>query len=332
MKDPVLTVEGLEVRFQGAAGEIPAVQGASFSVHRGEVLCIVGESGCGKSITSLSVMGLLPGSAEAEGHIRFDGRDLLRLNREEIRQIRGNDISMIFQEPMTSLNPVFTVGFQLMEPLVVHRNLSKKQAFEEAVRLLERVGIPDPGRRMEQYPHELSGGMRQRVMIAIALSCEPKLLIADEPTTALDVTIQAQILELILKLKEDTGMSVILITHDMGVVAETADRVLVMYAGKVVEEADVRTLFEDPKHPYTKGLLRSMPNVDDDTYTLEAIPGTLPKPGEIQQGCPFHPRCPEAMDRCREENPRVFTHRPGHMSRCWLAEEEDQDHAGESVG
>ncbi|GGE12675.1 peptide ABC transporter ATP-binding protein [Marinithermofilum abyssi] len=331
-QNSVLEVEGLGVRFRTEEGDVPAVQGASFSVQRGEVLCIVGESGCGKSITSLSVMGLLPDSAKAEGSIRFDGNDLLAMSQEEIRQIRGNEVSMIFQEPMTSLNPVFTVGFQVMEPLVIHRKLSKREAYEEAVRLLEQVGIPDPRKRMEQYPHELSGGMRQRVMIAIALSCQPKLLIADEPTTALDVTIQAQILDLILKLKEETGMGVVLITHDMGVVAETADRVVVMYAGKVVEEADAETLFQDPKHPYTKGLLRSMPSVDDETYALEPIPGKLPKPGEMPQGCPFHPRCDDAMDRCRVESPRVFTVGPGHTSRCWLGEEEKQNHAGKSVG
>ncbi|MBA4494666.1 ABC transporter ATP-binding protein [Paenactinomyces guangxiensis] len=322
MQNSLIDVQNLRVSFLDAGTEIPVVQEVSFSVKPGEVLCIVGESGCGKSLTSLSMMGLLPSSARTSGEIKFNGANLLKLDQEELRKIRGNQISMIFQEPMTSLNPVFTVGFQLMEPLLIHRRCSKKEAYQEAIQLLAQVGISDPQKRMEQYPHELSGGMRQRVMIAMALACQPKLLIADEPTTALDVTIQAQILDLILKLRDDTGMGVILITHDMGVVAETADRVLVMYAGKAVEEGDVETLFNHPKHPYTRGLLRSVPNVDEEEYQLESIPGSLPKPGSIRQGCPFHPRCSEAMDRCVTEFPGEFVYEKGHMVRCWLGEKE----------
>jgi len=330
--ESILQVDNLEVCFRTAHGEVPAVRGASFSVRPGEVLSIVGESGSGKSVTSLSLMGLLPESARAMGSVRFDDRDLLRLNGEEMRELRGNGISMIFQEPMTSLNPVFTVGFQLMEPLRIHRDQSKKEAYREAVRLLEQVEIPEAKKRMEQFPHELSGGMRQRVMIAIALACRPKLLTADEPTTALDVTIQAQILDLIVDLKDRTGMGVILITHDMGVVAETADRVLVMYAGRVVEAAGVETLFHEPKHPYTQGLLQSVPNVDDSLYPLNSIPGYMPKPGEIQRGCPFHPRCREAVEKCRDHHPPSFAFGTEHVASCWLGEEEGEAHGGSSAG
>lgn len=318
MSETVLSVKNLEIRFRTAKGSLSAVHGISFDLKKGETLCIVGESGCGKSITALSILGLLPENGWiANGEIAFDGKDLTRVSREELRRIRGNDISMIFQEPMTALNPVFTIGFQLREPLMTHRGLSKKEAHAQAVELLRQVGISEPEQRMKQYPHELSGGMRQRVMIAMALACHPQILIADEPTTALDVTIQAQILDLLNELKQRFNTSVIMITHDMGVVAEVADRVLVMYAGEIVEEGEVQKVFSRPEHPYTKGLLASVPRVDQETQELVAIPGSLPGLDEEIHGCRFHPRCPFATDRCRAERPAVFTD-GNHKVRCWL--------------
>lgn len=328
MAEKLLQVENLVTKFKTADGKLSAVRGVSFSVDRKETLCIVGESGCGKSITSLTVMGLLPSNGEvAEGSIKFEGIELTTLKREELRKLRGNKMSMIFQEPMTALNPVFTVGYQLREPLMIHKGLSKGEAHKEGIELLKQVGIPYPEKRMKQYPHELSGGMRQRVMIAIALACKPSLLIADEPTTALDVTIQAQILDLINDLKDQLGMGVIMVTHDMGVVAEVADRVMVMYAGEKVEEADVETIFNNPQHPYTRGLLKSVPNVDDKEHVLDPIPGTLPSMNEQIDGCRFHPRCEFATDKCRSIEPKTFNLKNGHWVKCWLQEVEHDDEA-----
>ncbi|WP_027724030.1 ABC transporter ATP-binding protein [Tuberibacillus calidus] len=318
MAEEVLRVKDLEVQFKTAEGYLSAVRGISFNLKKGETVCVVGESGCGKSISALSIMGLLPANGRiANGEIWFDGKDLVKLRQDEIQKIRGNDISMIFQEPMTALNPVFTIGFQLCEPLRIHQNLNKTVAAKKAVELLKQVGISEPERRMKQYPHELSGGMRQRVMIAIALACEPKILIADEPTTALDVTIQAQILDLLNELKQKFNTSVIMITHDMGVVAEVADRVIVMYAGEVVEEGDVETIFNDPQHPYTQGLLASVPNVDREQEELTAIPGSMPSLNEKIEGCRFHPRCPFATEKCKLQHPSM-TMIGNHKVRCWL--------------
>jgi oligopeptide/dipeptide ABC transporter ATP-binding protein len=322
MKDTVLEVTNLVTKFKSPDGLLPAVRGASFSVSKGETLCIVGESGCGKSITALSIMGLLPSNGFiTEGSISFNHQNLASLSPKEMQKLRGNDVSMIFQEPMTALNPVFTVGFQIREPLMIHQKLSKKQAHARGIELLKMVGIPSPAERMNQYPHELSGGMRQRVMIAIALSCNPSLLIADEPTTALDVTIQAQIIDLLNDLKEQLDMSMIMITHDMGVVAEIADRVIVMYAGEVIEEGRLEEIFENPQHPYTKGLLSSVPNVDDPDFELKPIAGSMPMLNEKISGCRFHPRCPYAFERCMEESPKSFDVTDKQNVRCWLQEE-----------
>ncbi|WP_026692244.1 ABC transporter ATP-binding protein [Peribacillus kribbensis] len=327
MEKTILEVEDLVTTFKTAGGEVSAVRGISFSLKKGETLCIVGESGCGKSITALSIMGLLAANAKSRGNVHFNGKNLLELKQDEMRKIRGNDISMIFQEPMTALNPTFTIGFQLCEPLLIHRNLSKKAARQKGIDLLKQVGIPMPEKRMKQYPHELSGGMRQRVMIAIALACSPKLLIADEPTTALDVTIQAQILDLLNDLKEEFETSVIMITHDMGVVAEVADRVIVMYAGEVIEEGSVEELFNDPQHPYTRGLLASVPNVDDPEFKLNPIPGTLPNLNEEIRGCRFHPRCPFAMEKCVQASPVQTNRKQNHSVRCWLQEAEADEYS-----
>lgn len=333
MAETILDVKNLVTKFKTASGEVSAVRGISFSLDRKETLCIVGESGCGKSITALSIMGLLASNARSEGAIEFNGKNLLDLKQEEKRKIRGNEISMIFQEPMTALNPTFTIGYQLREPLMIHRNLSKKAANQKGIELLTQVGIPLPEKRMNQYPHELSGGMRQRVMIAIALACNPQLLIADEPTTALDVTIQAQILDLLNDLKEEFETSVIMITHDMGVVAEVADRVIVMYAGEIIEEGDVETIFNDPQHPYTKGLLSSVPNVDDPHFELNPIPGTLPNLNEKISGCRFHPRCPHAMEKCKASSPERFERTNSHAVRCWLQEVDgNEQHSYQTTG
>ncbi|SFG25416.1 oligopeptide transport system ATP-binding protein [Halobacillus alkaliphilus] len=320
--EQLLQVNDLITSFRTTGGKLPAVRGVSFSVNEGETLCIVGESGCGKSITTLSVIGLLPNNGEiSEGSIKFQGEELTTKKEKELRKLRGNDISMIFQEPMTALNPVFTIGYQLMEPLKTHRRMSNKEMRSKSIDLLKQVGIPDPEKKLKQFPHELSGGMRQRVLIAIALACNPSLLIADEPTTALDVTIQAQILDLIDDLKTDLGMGVVMVTHDMGVVAEVADRVMVMYAGNVVETGTVDEIFSSPKHPYTKGLLASVPNVDDTDHKLEAIPGSLPNLNETIHGCRFHPRCPFAMEKCVEKDPPQFKVSQQQYSKCWLQEE-----------
>ncbi|MBH0175527.1 ABC transporter ATP-binding protein [Fictibacillus sp. 23RED33] len=329
MKETVLEVKDLVTTFKSADGPLPAVRGASFSVKKGETLCIVGESGCGKSITALSIMGLLPSNGMiADGSIFFNQRNLAEMSPKQMQKVRGNEVSMIFQEPMTALNPVFTVGFQIREPLMIHLKLSKKQAHMRGIELLKMVGIPSPVERMNQFPHELSGGMRQRVMIAIALSCNPSLLIADEPTTALDVTIQAQIIDLLNDLKEQLDMSMIMITHDMGVVAEIADRVIVMYAGEIIEEGRVEEIFENPQHPYTKGLLASVPNVDDPEFDLKPIAGSMPMLHEQISGCRFHPRCPYAVDKCMEQSPKTFHVTDKQSVRCWLQEEGVEQNGG----
>lgn len=322
MRDTLLEVSNLSTNFHTDDGVVHAVSNLSFDVARGESVCVVGESGCGKSVTSMSIMRLLKTPpAEVTGKIIFDGRDLLSLPMEQMRRIRGNEIAMIFQEPMTSLNPVFTCGHQIMEALRLHQGMSKTEARREAIDLMRMVGIPLPEKRIDDYPHRFSGGMRQRVMIAMALACKPKLLIADEPTTALDVTIQAQIMELILELKEKMNMALILITHDMGVVAEMAERVIVMYAGEAVEEADVHTLFKKPRHPYTVGLLASIPRLDGDDSDLNVIEGTVPGLYDMPKGCRFSPRCAHCTQRCREEHPELEI-MGGSKVRCFMATEE----------
>lgn len=316
----LLQVTGLKTWFDTDRGTVKAVDGISFTISPGQTLGVVGESGCGKSVTSLSIMRLLPkpaGRVEA-GEVLFKGRNLLDLAERDMRSVRGNEISMIFQEPMTSLNPVFSIGEQIMEPLMLHQGLRKNEALERSVEMLRVVGIPNPERCVCEYPHQLSGGQRQRAMIAMALACNPSLLIADEPTTALDVTVQAQILELMNDLKKVFGSAVMLITHDLGVIAQTAQRVVVMYAGKVVEEADVIPLFGDPRHPYTQGLLRSIPRLDEDRERLEVIPGVVPNPLDFPPGCRFHNRCPHCFDRCRREEPPLFEFSDGRRGRCWL--------------
>jgi peptide/nickel transport system ATP-binding protein len=318
-EENILEIKDLKTSFFVDDFEIKAVDGVSFKLPKGKTIGIVGESGSGKSITALSILRLLdhPGKVTG-GEIIFKGRDLTKLSDKEIRNIRGNEISMIFQEPMTSLNPVYTIGQQIRETLKVHQGLGKEKGTQKAIELLKLVGIPSPESRVKQYPHELSGGMRQRVMIAMALACNPDLLIADEPTTALDVTIQAQILELINDLQDRLGMSVIMITHDLGVVAETCDYVAVMYCGKVVEYQDVKSLFKNPRHPYTIGLLKSIPRHDIDVDELEPIKGTVPSPTEMPKGCRFAPRCPFATDLCAEELPSL-DHIEGESEvRCWI--------------
>jgi oligopeptide/dipeptide ABC transporter ATP-binding protein len=324
MPKAILKVNNLTTSFFTSDGEIKAVDNVSFSIGEKEILAIVGESGCGKSVTCLSVMRLIswPPGKILDGEILFDGEDLLLKSESEIQQVRGNKISMIFQEPMTSLNPVFTVGFQIMEVLELHQGLASSDSREKAIEMLRLVGIPEPERRVDEYPHQMSGGMRQRVMIAMALACNPRLLIADEPTTALDVTIQAQILELMTRLQNDRGTAILLITHDMGVVAEMADRVSVMYTGYFVEEGDVHSIFEEPLHPYTAGLLTSIPRLDVETERLHVIPGTVPSLAEWPSGCRFHPRCDRSMERCEKENPPLFEIGPGRRVRCWLYEKE----------
>ena len=320
----LLSVKNLSTEFPVKKGIVKAVEDVSFDVDAGEILAIVGESGSGKSVTSLSVMGLLaePGHV-AGGSMEFEGKDLVHLSERDYRALRGNDMAMIFQEPMTSLNPVYRVGKQIVEAIRTHENVSKKEARERAIDMLRKVGIPSPEKRIDDYPHQMSGGMRQRVMIAMALSCNPKLLIADEPTTALDVTIQAQILDLLRRLRDDTGMAVLLITHDLGVVSETADRVVVMYCGQVVEEAEVRTLFDHPMHPYTLGLLKSIPRLeDDDSKRLYMIKGMVPNPLEMPPGCHFSDRCDSCMDICREKIPNLVDI-DGHKVRCFLYENAD---------
>ncbi|MCD6442979.1 MAG: ABC transporter ATP-binding protein [Thermotogae bacterium] len=322
MKDVLLQVKNLKTYFFTEDGVVKAVDGVNFEVYRGETLGLVGESGCGKSVTSLSILRLLDEKGRiVDGEIIFEGKNLLDLSEEEMRNIRGNDIAMIFQEPMVALNPVYTVGDQIMEAIILHQKVGKNEARKKAIEMLRKVGIPEPEKRIDEYPHELSGGMRQRAMIAMALSCHPKLLIADEPTTALDVTIQAQILELMKELQKEFGMSIIMITHDLGVIAEMADRVAVMYAGKIVEYADVKTLFKDPKHPYTWGLMNSIPRLDVEQEKLRPIPGIVPDALNFPPGCKFHPRCEFATDRCRSEEPEIIEVEKDHLVACWNWEE-----------
>lgn len=332
-KETILEVRDLQTHFFSKKTVTRAVDGVDFEVARGETLGIVGESGCGKSITSLSIMGLVPQPPGkiVGGDIHFKGQNLLQLTDEQMRKIRGNKISMIFQEPMTSLNPVYSVGEQIAEVFRNHQRLGKKAAWEKAVEMLKLVGIPSPEKRAKQEPHELSGGMRQRVMIAMALACNPELLIADEPTTALDVTIQAQILDLLKSLQKELGTAVIMITHDMGVVAETCDKVAVMYAGKIVEYTDVDRLFDDPKHPYTVGLLKSIPRADRDVEELEAIPGSVPSPNDLPAGCSFSPRCPYATALCRAALPELVQNENGDKIRCWMYTERWDDAKTEEV-
>jgi oligopeptide/dipeptide ABC transporter ATP-binding protein len=319
----ILEIAALRTHFFTRDGIVRAVDGVSLRLGRGETLGVVGESGCGKSVTALSILRLIPSPPGriVGGTIRFQGRNLLELGEDEMRRLRGNEISMIFQEPMTSLNPVLTIGRQIAETLMLHQGLSRRAAFDRAVEMLRLVRIPEAERRIRQYPHELSGGMRQRVMIAMALSCDPKVLIADEPTTALDVTIQAQILELIGELKEKLGTAVILITHDLGVVAETAQRVVVMYAGRNVEEASVEELFAAPLHPYTRGLMAAVPRLGSalghERRRLAEIPGMVPSLRDAMPGCSFAPRCAYATARCRSELPPAETARPDHPVACW---------------
>ncbi|MEO1492360.1 MAG: ABC transporter ATP-binding protein [Pseudomonadota bacterium] len=317
--DPVLAVEDLRTVFHTGEGTVHAVNGVSFSVREGELLGVVGESGSGKSVTMMSLMKLLPmpPGEIVSGSVRFDGRDLTKIPDKELRDIRGGQIGFVFQDPMTSLNPVFNVGFQIMEPLRIHLGLSKREARDRAVELLELVGIPDARKRLSDYPHQFSGGMRQRVMIAIALACDPKVLIADEPTTALDVTIQAQILELIKKLRQELGMAIIWITHDLGVVAGIADRVLVMYGGQIVEHAPVSELYANPQHPYTRALLETLPSMDEDrTERLASISGQPPSLTKPLTSCPFAPRCAHAMAGCLVENPALVSVGENHDVAC----------------
>ena len=326
---PLLEVDDLQTHFFTPDGVIRAVNGVSYSLKAGETLGVVGESGCGKSVTALSILRLVasPPGRIVGGAIRFEGKNLLDLSEREMEQIRGNDISMIFQEPMTSLNPIYTVGGQISEAIALHQGMSKKDAMNAAIEMLRRVAIPEPERRAHAFPHQMSGGMRQRVMIAMALSCNPKVLIADEPTTALDVTIQAQILDLIRDLRERLGTAVVLITHDLGVVAENADRIVVMYAGRKVEEASVDELFDHPGHPYTKGLLGSIPQLDaaalarSERPRLTEIKGMVPSLARLPQGCTFAPRCGFATDQCRALYPPLEMRRPDHWIACWHADQ-----------
>ena len=328
-QDQMLAVDGLSTYFFTREGVVKAVDNLTFDLKKGETLGIVGESGCGKSMTALSVMRLVPDPPGriVEGSVVLDGRNLLTLNEEEMRDVRGNEVSMIFQEPMTSLNPVITIGHQISEVLILHQGMSKAEAMEKSIEMLALVRIPEPAQRALEYPHQLSGGMRQRAMIAMALSCNPKVLIADEPTTALDVTIQAQILDLIVDLQEQLDTAVILITHDLGVVAETTQRVIVMYAGRKVEETDVKTLFAEPLHPYTHGLLASVPRLEimsgeaeASTERLMEIPGIVPPLYDLPTGCAFAPRCPFADDKCRAEYPPYEEKQSGHWAACWHSE------------
>lgn len=320
--EPILKIENLKTSFMTSNGEVQAVRGVSFTVEKGEIVGLVGESGSGKSVTALSVMGLLMGTTGkvVEGQILLDGRDITNLSAEERRKIRGNQISMIFQEPMTSLNPVMKIGDQLVEAIKMHQNKTKQEAREMAVEMLKKTGLPRVERIVNEYPFQLSGGQRQRVMIAMALVCNPKILIADEPTTALDVTIQAQIIDLMNHLKQEIGTSIMFITHDLGVVAETCDEVVVMYCGRVVEKGNVYDIFGQTAHPYTQGLLRSIPKLGEHVEELDSIPGNVPNPKYMPKGCKFAPRCEHATERCREEEPGFFDLGNGHLSRCWLCE------------
>ena len=322
-RPPLLHIENLTTSFHTNDTVVQAVRGVNLHINQAEILAIVGESGCGKSVTALSVLRLIPmppGRFDS-GQIKFNNHDLLSLSETDMQKVRGNDISMIFQEPMTSLNPIFTIGDQIGESIIQHQRVTKVEARKQTLNLLRKVLIPAPEIRIDQYPHELSGGMKQRVMIAIAIACRPALLIADEPTTALDVTIQAQILSLLSSLRQDSEMSILLITHNLGIVAQFADRVAVMYSGKIVEEAAVESLFENPMHPYTRGLLNSLPK-DDNESKLESIPGAVPHPAYLPRGCAFHPRCKDAMPQCQQQ-PLItnVTEENTHKVACWLYEE-----------
>ena len=317
LNNSLLKVEDLKVRFKTEDGYVSTVNGVTFDVEKGETLAIVGESGSGKSVTSLALMGILPANGEVyDGNISFEEKDLRNLSKKQYRQLRGKEIAMIFQEPMTALNPVFTIGYQLRETLILHYKMSKEQAQNKGIEMLGTVGIPDAEKVMGRFPHQLSGGMRQRVMIAMALSCNPKLLIADEPTTALDVTIQAQILTLLRNLKEKSNTSIMIITHDLGVVAELADRVIVMYAGEVVEQAPIYELFENPLHPYTKGLMASIPKIHDVVDELYSIEGTVPNPADMPSGCKFFSRCPIGDVGCTKIHPPLEYVSENHAKRC----------------
>ncbi|MCJ7705812.1 MAG: ABC transporter ATP-binding protein [Desulfobacterales bacterium] len=318
MKNPLLEVRSLTTQFFTEDGVVRAVEDVSFEIFPGEILSLVGESGCGKSVTGLSLLRLIsiPPGKIVSGELLFDGRDLMELEEKEMERVRGNDISMIFQEPMTSLNPVFTIGNQIMEALQLHQNLNKKEARRKAIEMLDRVRIPSPEVRIDSYPHQLSGGMRQRAMIAMALSCQPKLLIADEPTTALDVTIQAQVLRLLKEIQGEMGMAVMLITHDLGVVSEIADRVAVMYAGRIVETGPIEAIFGEMRHPYTKGLWESIPQLKEKRRRLNAITGQVPDPMNLPVGCKFHPRCYLMIDDCKKEEPPLYPVNGNHFSRC----------------
>lgn len=319
----LMNIDGLSTYFFTEEGKVKAVDDVSFRVREGETVCIVGESGCGKSVTAMSIMGLVeePGGKVAHGKIDFQGEDLLQMDKNTLRAIRGNEIAMIFQEPMSSLNPVIKIGEQIMEPLIVHLKMNKKQARIRAIELIKQVGISRPEQIADSYPHELSGGMLQRIMIAIAIACSPKLLIADEPTTALDVTIQAQILDMLREIKDSSGMSILLITHDLGVVAEMADYVIVMYSGKIVEEGEVVELFNNPKHPYTKGLLKSKPVINQRQDELYSIPGQVPNPLELVPSCYFHDRCEHCMPICVSQQPQLKEVASRQKVACWLYEE-----------
>ncbi len=334
MNNPLLEVKDLKTQFKLSKGTVFAVNGVSLTVHEGEVLGIVGESGCGKSVTALSIMRLIEKPGEiVNGQVllhnkKGEAANLLKLDEGEMEHIRGNDISMIFQDPMTSLNPVYSIGFQIMEPLKQHRHMDEKAARDYAIKLLQRVGIPEAALRLKEYPHRFSGGMRQRVMVAMAVACTPRLLIADEPTTSLDVTIQAQILDLLRELKEEIGTSVIIITHDLGVIAEMADQVAVMYAGLVVENGTVRDIFHSPQHPYTQALMSSIPRLRTMTDTLATIEGAPPSLTKEVANCPFEPRCKLRIDRCVEEKPELLQLSSGHWCACWVAQQEGvQSHA-----
>jgi peptide/nickel transport system ATP-binding protein len=333
-REAILEVRGLRTSFPTGGGFVHAVDNVSFNVRKGEAMALVGESGCGKSVTAMSIMRLVasPGRITA-GEVRFKGRNLAELSEREMCAVRGNDIAMVFQEPMTSLNPVFKIGAQVAEAVRIHQNVSKKQAWKRAAEMLELVSIPDPVKRLDDYPHQLSGGMRQRVMIAMALSCDPELLIADEPTTALDVTIQAQIMELLASLQQRLGLAILLITHDLGIVAEFCERVIVMYTGRVVEESPVSDLFANPAHPYTRGLLKSLPSVSASDPSapkrLATIKGMVPSISNLPRGCKFNPRCPDVMDICLGNEPARMLVSPGHDARCYLhGDEADPERVG----
>ena len=323
MPTPELLVKNLKVSFATSKKELIAVRGISYQLNQGEILALVGESGCGKTVSALSILRLIqePPGKIMSGEILFAGKDLLKLKKKELQDLRGKDIAMIFQDPMTSLNPVLTIGEQIIETLLRHTSLSRNKAREKSFRLLEQVEIPSPNQKLDQYPHQLSGGMRQRAMIAMALSCSPRILIADEPTTALDVLIQAQILSLLKKIKNDTQMSILLITHDLGVVAEVAERVMVMYAGEIVESGSVNDLFRSPLHPYTIGLMESIPTLESTQQKLsklKEISGTVPSLSQVPFGCPFHPRCSAAETRCKTDKPKLKKISQTHSVSCWL--------------